>query len=296
MTKETPIVWRSDYANVGVALRAMQGQKNAASESSRRAGSSWAGTQSFEDAVHLLCTGWPEGAARARTLVERMTAHVLPCIRRDEIHYDVDGAYFDAARVACGEPESWINFETREGVAGTDTAGQYVDVLVSLSIAHSVSTDVIQRRGAAIAACVACLEYAGYSTRVTVLSSTADNFETPKACMRTSIVVKDYNEPVHEEIIAFGVAHPSMLRRILFATKELAPSTVREQFSIDPQGTYGYPQDLAEDAAPAPHKVYLGRLTPSDPVTLAPFESDAQCETWLIETLQAQGVRLDINK
>jgi len=162
----------------------------------------------------------------------------------------------DVAGVVACNPRA--GFIARKPVASTRHAkGRVVRVLVNISAASEVSPEAIKRRGAAVLALVDMLQNRGL--RVEVLGT----FTNVKAgVLEYRWTVKAANANASLATLAFGLAHPSMLRRIVFSMMECEPAQIRQAFNIRQGGGYGTPGDSQYGATVRDQGgIYLPALT-----------------------------------
>jgi hypothetical protein len=159
----------------------------------------------------------------------------------------------DVAGVVACNPRA--GFIARKPVASTRHAkGKVVRVLVNISAASLVTPDAIKRRGAAVLALVDMLQNRGL--RVEVLGTFTN---VKSGVLEYRWTVKAANANASLATLAFGLAHPSMLRRIIFSMMECEPDAIRRAFNVG--YGYGTPGDsqYAEDIKAA-GGIYLPAL------------------------------------
>jgi hypothetical protein len=167
------------------------------------------GTKSFAEATRYLKYGWPEGVAELKTEldnIKKVTAPALECI------FDVAGEEPDIGRFLSGEPENMVEYQTvnRDGI-------KFVDIYVSYAFHCGWEVEEAVRRGATILANVDGLEANGYRCRIIGYQSASSGdvgsvFE---------VFLKDYNETLELDRMAFCLVNPSMFRRLGFKLDEL---------------------------------------------------------------------------
>lgn len=183
--------------------------------SSRRPGSSsFHGTRTFEDAVEIARTGWPEGAARAVEIGASVASAVRDVINSKASSYafDVAGQFVDIGRYLTGEPECFGTI-----VEDADSIKKpVVKLVVNLSASACVSADSLIARGVAVVAAVDILEAVG--RRVEVVAATAHHsYETH---LEIRVPVKAAGQPLDIDRLAFCLAHPSCYRRLFWSISE----------------------------------------------------------------------------
>jgi len=285
MSKLAPL--HREYASWGDLLAQVRREEaytvDPERRSSRREGrEKFTRTSSWEEALGLAENGWQEGEARVKSISQRIETAVLPGIEREDVNFDVEGMGFDIARFVEGEPEHWLRIEETT----LDAHHKHVRVVYNCSASAGVKSEVIEARGAAAAALIEALEYAGVRVELVVVWAVSGRyFEGPRGAplVMQTIRVKPYDQPLDLARIAFACAHPSMLRRIGFALTEQLPSAYLEQ--VGPDAAYGYP-------AAAPHDegdIYLGEAMYGNVQWTSPDAAVA----WVKDAIRAQGVTVE---
>ena len=237
----------------------------------------WAGTKDFDSAMSLARDGWLKGAERIRNMSQRLEAKLIHKIVREDWNYDVEGHAFDIARYLSNEPEHWHTVEESD-IA--ENAHRHVRINYNITASCGVGTDVIEARGAACAALIELLEYAGHRVELWVSMSCSANHSEKQADAWAVVMckVKSYDQHMTPDRIAFAVAHPSMLRRLMFAGFEHLSLPVQKKISWG----YGLPCEYkADDTA-----IYLGHAMWGNSQWLTPSGAEA----WILGELAKQGV------
>lgn len=196
----------------------------------------WHGTADFDEAVNLALHGWSD----VRPQVDRLTSQLNFQVR-EVIHtafqpvYDVQGAMVDVGAYLEGQPECMVDFLPVE----QSRVGRVVNVIVQIGVASQVTKDEILARGAAVAALVEALAIAQHSTEIWIESSIKPTQGNKKASYTVLARVKEASERFDLDAFSFALAHPSMLRRIIFSCRERESVSTREYFGISPYGNYG---------------------------------------------------------
>lgn len=174
----------------------------------------WSGSESFTktasmaEARTLARDGWRDGAERARKLRDGITATIPQAPRL--VRYDVAGTVPNVARHLAGNPM------TMRRPAPADTAARPILTIVArFSASATVPASTMENQAAAIAAIVDILEGAGFLCEVIAHSRAIGRGTTIGAEISTRL--KAPGEPLNLGSMAFGLGHPSMLRRLWFA-------------------------------------------------------------------------------
>jgi hypothetical protein len=186
---------------------APQWQGDCASRSGR---ASFTGTENFQEAVDLCLQGWPAG----REKMDHALAIARP-ERQTQYHraHDVAGAYPDIMRAIGGDPACMIT-PKRSEIA----AHPVVRVTLDCSNSGIISAEAITNWGAALLSIVDAMETKGYSVEVNLmLVAKADDGREQYTC---TVPFKVAGEALDIDRAAFALAHPSLLRRFIFALIE----------------------------------------------------------------------------
>jgi hypothetical protein len=222
------------------------------------------GTDCYDDALRLLKYGHPDGRSKMAESVEWAQAITRERPAPSWSH-SVSGAMPDVPVYLSGEPEHMLMSEGDEGQG----VMPIVSVVVNVVAACSVNSDRIRRRGAALVALINSIETSGQRVELIAASRAGLRKERGKTASYL-ITVKEPNEALDLDRVAFTLAHPSMLRRILFRLEEI---TLPKR-----EPSYGYPRDYPEAAFPA-GTMYVPKIVTSDASTQEVAVSEMQ-ELW----------------
>lgn len=241
------------------------------------------GTRTFEDALKLAREGWPEGSAKVAALADAMVNRISAKIERQDLYFDVEGADYDMGLYLKGEPECWNRWQT-EISEGQGT--RIFKLIYNISASGSVSGETITAKGAAVAALIQCLEYAGNRVELWIASGTCEHYSYERdgsennqpATLETYTLLKPADQPCDMDRIAFALAHPATLRRLNFAVRE---SWV--EFMAEVRDSYGYSCDVAERG-----DIYIAKSFAGEPYWSSPESAQA----WIMAELEKQGVKI----
>ncbi len=169
--------------------------------------SSFYGTSSMSEAIKLAREGWPEGVIQGSRLVDKIRANNP--IQLKKVKYDVVGSFPNVARAVAGNPLNMRSPDTTKA-----SRRPIVTFLSDICASCNHNVNEFINRAAAVAAVIEQVEAAGYACDVIVFSKShySDAINT---C--SWIQVKNSNQPVDIHRIAFGMGHPAMFRRFIFA-------------------------------------------------------------------------------
>lgn len=224
---------------------AMEGPNNVSDRASRRKGKAfaeWTGTATFGDAVQLAREGWSEIRPDIDRIVSGIRDEVTQITRKRIVtRRSVAGGAVNVGRMMSGDPRCMkrIRFEP------TPATGRVVKIVVNAAASSAVSPEQIRKRGAAIVALVEAIHLSGASTEITVAQRVVGRTSTNRG-YQVRIKVKRAEDRLDINTLMFAVAHPSMLRRIVFGVEERESGEIREEFGLMPGGGYGVPAKLAD--------------------------------------------------
>lgn len=227
-------------------------------------------------AERLADIGWLEGAKLGREYVDKLMLDIAGLIERPTINYDVEGHAVDIARMLEGEPECWLKFESERTQS---SQAKFLRLVVNVGASGGVRSSRMIQRGAVIVALVEALEMAGTRCEITVVDATGDaSCRFGQIHYSASILVKRFDEPVDMPLIAYAVAHPTVLRRHIFRLYE----------TMDYEGcSAGYmrPTEVAPE-----HRgdLYFDCMDFGNTA----WQTEASAIAWVLEQLKKFGVAL----
>lgn len=183
-------------------------------ESSKRKKRSFCGTSSWEEMEQVIRTGWVKGRRSvAAGLKDIFSSNSSSISSGSYADYDVAGDYPDVERYLTGEPDHMLSYGAHSA------AKPVIKLVVNVVVSACVDTRFIINRGSAVAALVDEIESAGNSCEIITVFPT----EGHKALASYSVTVKKAGEVLSIDDIAFGLGHPSMVRRVIFSMLERHP-------------------------------------------------------------------------
>jgi len=203
----------------------------------------WSGGLTWEQAKQMAISGWREGMHE----IEKYRAKIVPIITervlRPKQIYSVAGYNVDIGSFMANEPECFLAREYEK----RNYPGQIYKIVASISFSAAIKPETIIQRGAMICALIDAIEFAGHRAEVICnnASTVRENIEyrqgkyKENGWFEVSVTVKKTSQPLEMSDLAFCLAHPSMLRRIMFSVDEL------EGWS-DFANAYGYPAEASD--------------------------------------------------
>ena len=277
--------WRFSYDSLGAFLRAAGGRSEL--PDGRRASRSVDGdferfseTENYRQAVRLAEYGWSSGAARAARLMDRIEAAAVQAAAvapagRAIVTGPVGHAPVVPAYIA-GRPDDMLRW--------TGTAERpVVRVAVNNSHVCTAKAENIIRRGAAVAALIQALQARGYAVAVDAVFTVTSEPSGRGSRSYMTVALHRPEHPLDVDRLAFALAHPAMLRRLVFSWMECQPKEYRRTFHVVDTGGYGYPAELPEADA-GQYDIVVPKIDKRE------FADDMAAARWLNSQLQALEV------
>lgn len=194
-------------------------------------GHSWTLGASYDDALRMACSGWPEGFKRVAVKADAISkAHggLEMTARFAEAGDEVDVGMF-----LSDEPECMIEYPLEP------KRRPVVKLVVSAAFSAGIGAEEIYNRGAAVLAAIDLLEDAGVRVEVDLDMGT----EHGRHQTRRTVPLKLADEPLDRDKLAFAICHPATLRRLMFRLHEQSGEAAFERM-----GGTGYGNPLNPEA------------------------------------------------
>ncbi len=176
------------------------------------------GTYSYEEAMELFIHGWH---AESKVLTEKLSAMKIDKDYKEKMSYDVVGFQASVPRYLQGIPTNMVN---KKKVVQKQ---KIITITKNCSYLSGVSKEAIQKSNILALHLVRTLEAKGYKVNLNYLNITAGE----KQAIITKIKLKAANERLNISKLAFPLAHPSMMRRIMFRYREVLPELTDMEFA-----------------------------------------------------------------
>jgi hypothetical protein len=177
-----------------------------------------------DEALELGASGWAEGTKKLEEARQKISAPLFSQLE-SEVKFDVaPGEWVDVGRLLTGEAEVWGYIGSTENLSAS-AKGKYATIAVNVGARASVDDHQFVNRGAAIAAAVDVLEHLGFRVRVEVYSQvdSRGNGGDDEGELEVSFTLKNHEDPLDVDAIAFWTAHVGSYRRLTFAAREQDP-------------------------------------------------------------------------
>jgi len=227
------------------------GNKHLASREEYGKTKPWAGTSHFPEAAQLARDGWHEGAKRLADLRDRLAESVGELLPETVYMMDVTGFDVDVGAYLAGEPECMVTTAQMPG------ASKQIHMAVNVSNSAYVDPEAMIMRGLLAAGVVDALEAMGHRVTLDVIIPTVNRWENTHNNCNIIVQLKQADEVLDVERVAYACAHPSMLRRLSFGIKESLPKEWQQGTGVG--GGYGQPVDEVEFTYPDEQPdIYIG--------------------------------------
>ena len=241
----------------------------------------WSGVRNFQSAMELARKGWAEGLERVSGMRDRISVSVQSRMTRPMPIYSVAGGFPDVGRFLAGAPDCMVGFLPEE----VPNQSKVITLVVSVTASAGVSANIIETRGAAICALVDALEDSGFSVQVAANFAVTGKRTYKRRLAIFDVLLKRAGEPLELDRMAFALAHPAMLRRLMFSIAEQQTKRLRKGFGFSRgEGSYGRVVNLTNTGA----DISLGSMYSKDPQ----WESEEAAVAWVLEELKSQGVEI----
>lgn len=251
-------------------------QSNARIRSSRGYATTWSGGLDWKDSKKLALTGWQEGLNEVDKFQARVNELITSKIVRYKPVYAVAGNHIDIGNYLSNDPECFITKEYDEN----NQKGKIITIVCSISFSAGISPEIIIQRGAMICALIDAIEYAGYRVEVVCNEASSnslwdrDGNNKEVGWFEIDVTIKKANQPLNRIELAFCLAHPAMLRKLMFSVAEI------EGWS-DYTTNYGYPAKATNKGDIYIEEVFTGVV------------SDNKAIHWIVTELQKLGITIE---
>lgn len=179
-------------------------------------------TESFEEAMKLFREGW---SVEAQNLVIKLAeaekkAQAQSVNRRC---YDVAGGFVSVPRYIQGKPNCMIRMKKQQ------IKQRVIDVYKSIDYSGATSADAIVNESVKAMQIIKRIESLGYRVNLYITMGTETTAGTYKTIV--NVKLKAASEKLNVSKLAFPLAHPSMLRRLMFRFTEVSPFTNSKKFN-----------------------------------------------------------------
>ena len=183
-------------------------------------------------------SGWSQKAREIAEISRPYYKKLSNSMVRETMSYDFEGIGIDVARYVDGIPECMQKF-TEKIVTGKSS--RVINMIVNVGATRDVKADTMVQRGVFAFTLMSLLELSGYRVSVTLVSHAETDRNRKTITVKT--IVKAADQPSDNARLAYIMAHPSVLRRLIFSIREhsqnVAISKSRSlEYSVPPGSIY----------------------------------------------------------
>lgn len=221
------------YESLGEAVR--HAQNNPSPKSSKTGGEHFTGTKDLAQACDLALNGWSEVRPQVNKLFGELESSIsLTLDEQFGIRFDYSGDSVDMGRYMSGDPECMMDYVTEP----QSRMGRVIKVMVNVANSASISAEQIINRGVVVVALLDVLKKLGLGVELWTEMAISDKGVDSGNRFSQLVKVHDSADMLDVDSTMFAIAHPSMLRRIGFASVEQG---VRSELANQ---SYGYPSNM----------------------------------------------------
>lgn len=167
---------------------------------------------SMKDALAMARDGWADGADQAAKLHDGIVASMPE--RKRLARFDIAGQVPNIPRALAGNPMNMLRHVRKE------TAQRPIVTLVcSIAVNWGYPPSAMLCHAAAMAAVVDFLESAGFRCEVLMVARTSNS----RLAAEIAIKLKAAEQPLNLSVMAYGLGHPAIWRRMIFALLWMTP-------------------------------------------------------------------------
>lgn len=238
----------------------------------------WSGGLTWEQAKIMAISGWQDGMKEIEKYRAKLFPKIAEKVLRTNQIYAIAGYNVDVGSFLANQPECFIAREYEE----RNYPGRIFKIVCSISFSAAIQPETIIQRGAMICAMIDAIEYAGHRAEVICNdASTISDYEEyrqgkhkDRGWFEVSVVVKKSTQPLEMTDLAFCLAHPSMLRRMMFSAAEI------EGWS-DFARNYGYPAEASDKGDIYIREIFSGTVP------------DDKAIKWMLDELDKLEINLE---
>lgn len=194
--------------------------------------------QTWDDCLKLANGGWEEQIGKVASMLEEVRDDIKLTLQKTiEPVWDVHGTVCSINRLIQGDPK----FMRRPRRVEASKQGRVITLLVGCSASGGTHKDKLIERGLAICGLVEAIRYMRHGVEIWCEQTVS----TGRYKLTVLVKVKASNEPMNMGTVIFAVAHPDMLRRMVFSVEERQPREWRSRIGLGDMGSgYGMPEKL----------------------------------------------------
>lgn len=197
------------------------------------------GTHSFEDAIDIANNGWPEGRAQIEKYTKEYTKLWQKFFPQQdfgaELKQQESGAIIVIDEYLKGSPDCMLDFNPNPELDDKLKGNKLQRLIINGCCNCHISIEAIYQRGALLAALVNAMELSGFNVEIVVIWQ-VESWRKEQE-LRYTLTLKRFQDFLDIDALAYSLAHPSMLRRLIFALIEQESKHYVDNFVYHGYGT-----------------------------------------------------------
>ena len=194
-------------------------EKNPHTDASSNRNSNWVDegrTKSLAQAVQVARTGWSEARPEIDKVLGQVQEQVGERFAKEcRVQISLAGGAVHMGRFIAGRPDCMVGFKRQPSTRH----GRIVRIVYDYGANGNTDAGEMLKRGAIIAVLVDTLATLGLSVELTGETTVKVG---DKGTHTTLVKLHDAREPLDINALGYAIAHPSMLRRLTFAVREMS--------------------------------------------------------------------------
>lgn len=195
---------------------------------------------SLADAISMARAGWSEVRPKVDDIFDSVAERIADRLdSRFQTLHNYSGFSVDMGRYLQGDPECMLDYVPEEQRA----MGRVVKIVFNVACPYYIPAETILRRGVAIVALIDTLHKLGVGIELWAdesIEGRSGGKYSNRCKIHESSQMLDINS------VMFAVAHPAMLRRVLFSMQEQSKLADKQGAKIG--GGYGLPVNTHRNA------------------------------------------------
>ncbi len=228
----------------------------------------WAGTETWDQAIHLAMHGWPDGLKRIKDKVRIVERFISPKQPRLELDHDIRGpGGLDMERYTQGRPDAWVVWEEQATTEGQSE--KIITINYNCVSSCGVDAETLFNRGAVVCALIDILEH----NKIRVELNIMELSRYSSGVHQFRVVMKRASDMLDLDRMAFALCNAATPRRLFFSALE--------QHVPNLDSHYGHPMSMSEEGA---INLDAGSLAVRQEKDMVP---------WLLEQLAQFGIEVN---
>lgn len=174
----------------------------------------WYLSRDWEDNMEMAINGWAEKAREAAIVAKPLYTKVSNLVEQDNINYDTEGSGIDVARFVEGIPECCQKFEPQIKIGKSN---RILNMIINIGALGDIPAAIMTTKGGYALAMLDLLELGGYRVAVRLFSKAE---RRGQGSITVAVEIKSPDQSPDKNRLAYIMAHPSTLRRLVFSIRE----------------------------------------------------------------------------